>query len=182
MNLGRAFTTKAAKAAFPLVLSLWFTAMKASHSLFPHPPWKEAIFFSLWCWVTQRLIQEIIEIKLFLIFSLFSPQGAIISSDCNCSSLLSAARLSEMTSVHSLHEKAVFLHRKRYDCRLVNESWLLFLLLETQNDNFHCCLLLLLLWLLLLLLYLVTVDPGVFHLKMLETTELLDQQMNRFIY
>lgn len=74
---------------------------------FPHPPWKEAIFFSLWCWVTQRLIQEIIEIKLFLIFSLFSPQGAIISSDCNCSSFLSAGRLSEMTSVHSLHEKAV---------------------------------------------------------------------------
>lgn len=146
---------------------------------FPHPPWKEAIFFSLWCWVTQRLIQEIIEINLFLIFSLFSPQGAIISSDCNCSSFLSAGRLSEMTSVHSLHEKAAFLHRQRYDCRLVNESWLLFLLLETQSDSCHCCLLL---WLLLLLLYLVTLTQTSFIWDCSETTELLDQQMNRFIF
>lgn len=97
----------------PLIPFFSSSPMKRSH--FP---------LSLWCWVTQRLIQEIIEIKLFLFF--FFTQGATISSNCNFSSFLRAGRLSQMTSVHILHEKAAFLYRKRHDCRLMNKSWLPF--------------------------------------------------------
>lgn len=123
MNLGRAFTTKGAKAAFRLALPLWFAAMEASHSPFSHPPWKEAIFLSLslWCWVTHRLIQEIIKTKLFLIF--FFTQGATVSSNCNFSSSVWDGCLRWPQSTFSM-KKLSSCSEKRYDCRLVNKSWL----------------------------------------------------------
>lgn len=107
-----AFTMKGAEAAFPLMLSLRFAAMKASHPpSFFHPSWKDAISFPLWllwCWVTQRLILEIIEIKLFPQFF----QGAIISAAHNLLSLLNKARLAAVTYTSSLREEAIFLLRK----------------------------------------------------------------------
>lgn len=95
------------------MLSLWFTAMKASDSLFSSLPMKRSHFL-----LSVMLSHPKTNPGNNRDLSPPSPQGAIMCSDCNCSSFLSAGRLSEIISVHSLHEKAVFLHRKRYSIRL----------------------------------------------------------------
>lgn len=91
---------------------LWKPLIPPPPLFFFHPSWKDAISFPLrllWCWVTQRLILEIIEIKLFPPFF----QGAIISPAHNLLSLLNTGRLAAVTYTPSLHQEAIFLHRKR---------------------------------------------------------------------
>lgn len=95
---------------FPSDSPLWKRLIPPS--FYFHPSWKDAISFPLWllwCWVTQRLILKIIEIKLFPQFF----QGAIISPAHNLLSLLNTGRLAAVTYTPSLHEGAIFLHRKK---------------------------------------------------------------------
>lgn len=72
MISGNGFTMKRTKAAFALMLLLQFAAiwkhLIPSYFFFSQSSWKETSSLRLqllWCWVTQWLILEIIEINLF---------------------------------------------------------------------------------------------------------------------
>lgn len=100
---GNAFAMKRAKKPFLWCfycdLPLWKSLTPSP--LFLHSSWKDAIpppLWLLWYWVTQRLILEMIEIKLFLVF--FSYR-AVISSAHNLLSCLSMGWLAAVTYTFS---------------------------------------------------------------------------------